>query len=262
MSTRKIIVTRPYGGSAVARAVREDAARAAAASRGRRQASYALHRLIGTMPGTGRPLLATGRGVVGVGEVKFFDVDISDSAALPVVTAVAGAEPAAGFTGLTEINCVAQGATSYNRIGSKIQVKSIQLKVGYRLIGSAPVSTLVRFLVVYDRQPNGAFPAIGDILSDNISTAPSFHSGINMANKDRFIIIRDQYRPLCVAGGNVAVVSEFIKLRQDTQFKSNTSTIGDITSGALYYIACTQDVGSGTSAAQQVFAHTRIRYFD
>lgn len=254
MSTRKIIVTRPYGGSAVARAVREDAARAAAASRSRRQASYAFNRLIGTTPGTGRSLMATGRGSMGVGEVKFFDTDVIDPAAsLPVIGSVTASEPGVAFTGITVVNKVLQGASSYNRIGNKIQIKSIQFRA---TLFTSAANGQARVMIVYDRQPNGAFPGIQDILSDNISTAPGYHSGVNMANRERFLIMRDQFLNFSSVGETNHTLNMFIKTKSDTTFKASGNTIGDISSGALYLVAF------ASGAVYMTDAHFRLRYFD
>lgn len=263
MSTRKSVFAKSYGGGAVSRIVKEDIARAAAASRNRRQASYALRRLIGATPGTGRSLMATGRSSLGVGEVKFFDVDVAGPAAgLLNVGSVTGAEPGVAFTGLTELNCVQQGASSYNRVGAKIMIKSIQVKTTLRLQGTTPVPDAIRFMVVYDRQPNGAFPLISDIISDNISTAPGFHSGVNMSNKDRFHIVRDQYRTLSPAGSTSVVLSEFIKTKLDVQFKASSGNIGDITTGALYFIVMALQTPSAATYVQMSDLHSRIRYYD
>lgn len=263
MSTRKIIVTRPYAAGATIRQVREDAARAAASSRQRRQASYSLNRLVGTTPGTGRPLYATGRGSMGVGEVKFFDVDVANPAAGLLETAsVAATVPTNAFVGITQLNSVLQGATSYNRIGAKILIKSVNVRGTFRLLGTAPVSEAFRFMIVFDRQPNGAYPSLASVLSDNISGATSFHSAINMSYKDRFVILRDQYRTLSPAGNTALVISEHIKTKLETQYKANAGTIGDISTGALYLICFALTAPGAASYIAMDDFHSRLRYFD
>lgn len=266
MSTRKSILSKSYGGGAISRIVREDVARAAAASRGRRQASYALRRIIGNTSGTGRPLLANGRGTLGIGEVKFFDTDVtnpvvSDPYGLQLVSSATSAEPANAFAGLTVVNKVLQGATGYNRIGNKIQIKSVHLKFTVRAAGSSPGTNQMRYMVVMDRQPNGAFPLLSDILSDNISTAPGFHSGINMANRDRYVVMRNQYRSFSPAATNTYVVDEYIRCKCDTTFKASGNTIGDISSGAIYFIAFAETSASTSYVTLSDF-HSRIRYLD
>ena len=88
----------------------------AAARSGRRQASYAANRLVAIPRGV--PMYAVGRSQLARGEVKFFDLTIAS----PVTTGPyglqmtsappSGAEPSTAFAGITELNCVEQGATS------------------------------------------------------------------------------------------------------------------------------------------------------
>lgn len=235
-----------------------------AARSGRRQASYAANRLVAIPRGV--PMYAVGRGQMARGEVKFFDLNIASPAAgtfglFAASTPPTGSEPAVPFTGITEFNCVPQGATSYNRIGTKILIKSIDFRCVFSMNGTAPTHNSVRYMIVYDRQPNGAFPAFSDIFSTNISTAPTFFSGVNMANRSRFIILRDRVQTLDPDGSGTFSVKEFIKTKLETQFRTNTGNIGDITTGALYLVAISL-TGSAASYSTMGSATFRIRYFD
>jgi len=230
----------------------------------RRQASYAANRLIAIPRGV--PMYAVGRGQMARGEVKFFDVAvlpsvISNPYGLPLVASVTGAEPATAFAGLTEINCVPQGATAYNRIGTKIQIKSIKLDGQFHMGGSAPTHNTFRWMLVYDRQPNGAFPLISTILSQNISTAPLFTSGVNMANRSRFVILRDQYVAMDPDSNGLVNVSAFVKTKLETQFSTSSANIGDITTGAIYFIAFAM-FSAATSFIANNNIQARIRYYD
>jgi len=260
-----IIVARTPVSRAQFKTVGQLRADEAAARSGRRQASYAANRLVAVPRGV--PMYAVGHGQMGRGEVKFFDVFVtgpvtnSPYGLQAVHIPPTGAEPATAFAGITELNCVQQGATSYNRIGTKILIKSIDFRCNFFLAGTAPSYAGVRYMLVYDRQPNGAFPAMSDIISENISTAPTFHSGVNMANRSRFVVLRDRMLTLSAGTDNISVCKEFIKTKLETQFKTNTGAIGDITTGAIYLIAFATLSGSA-SYAQLSNAHCRIRFFD
>jgi len=259
-----IIVARTPVSRAQFKTVGQLRADEAAARSGRRQASYAANRLVAVPRGV--PMYAVGHGQMGRGEVKFFDVNIASPSAgtfgLFVPSAPpTGSEPAVAFTGITELNCVAQGATSYNRIGTKILMKSIDFRAIFSMTGSGPTQSTFRYMIVYDRQPNGAFPAFSDILSTNISTAPSFFSGVNMANRSRFIVLRDRIQSLDADGTGTVSVKEFIKTKLETQFKTNAGNIGDITTGALYLVAFAL-TGSAVSYINMSAPTCRIRYFD
>jgi len=261
MQRRAQIVGLYKPGPTMGQIITRDAQRNREAAKSLRQASYAAARLVAAPRGV--PMYAVGHGQMSRGEVKFFDVNVALAAVgLPLPAAPpAGAEPAAAFTGITELNCVQQGATAYNRIGTKIQMKSIHFSCLLSMGGSAPTSNSCRLMLVYDRQPNGAFPALSAILSDNISAAPAFTCGVNMANRSRFVILRDQYFAFNQAGVTIQPVSMFVKTKLETQFSSNAGNIGDINSGALFLVA----MGFTNSAAcsiQAHSAHSRIRYFD
>lgn len=199
-------------------------------------------------------------------EIKFFDCAVTAPAiggfGLPLYTTPpSGSEPGVPFTGITEVNCVAQGATSYNRIGTKIVIKSIKFDSTFTLRGSAPSNCVFRWMIVYDRQPNGSFPSFSSLLSDNISTVPSLYSGVNMSNRSRFLVLRDQIVPLDAEQLQIHHASAYIRTRLETQFTSTTSTIGDITTGALYLVAFS-NVNAATDYVSMTNCHFRIRYFD
>lgn len=262
-----IIVTRAPVTQTQFRTLAQVRADESAARSARRQASYAANRLVAIPRGV--PMYAVGRGQMGRGEVKFFDVTItnpvtSNPYGLQQTSAPpSGAEPSTPFAGITELNCVEQGATSYNRIGTKILIKSILFQACFSVAGSNAGNDLVRYMLVYDHQPNGAFPTFSTILSANIGTAPNFYGSVNMSNRSRFIILRDRIQAIDPDGGNGGMISvkEFIKTKLETQFKSSTNTIEDITTGAIYLVAFALS-SSAITYVQMSSGSCRIRYFD
>ena len=157
------------------RAKAKNAARLAAATAGRAALVSAAR---GPFPAGIQPLY----GRPSTQEVKFFDCSVTAPAVggfgLPQYnTPPIGGEPGVAFVGITEVNCVPQGAAAYNRVGTKIVLKSIKFDATFFLRGTSPTNAVVRWMIVYDRQTNGAFPSFASILSDNISTAPGRSSG-------------------------------------------------------------------------------------
>ena len=203
-------------------------------------------------------------------EIKSFDQIVSNAGPNYWTTApnVLGAEPNV-FTGLTEINLVRQGATFYNRIGNQITVKSIACSFGIvqDSLSNTGHTWRWRYMIVYDRQPNGAFPGITDIISDNDTGACTFDSGITIANKSRFTILRDRRGVIDDAGVAAVQVNEYIKCNLSVEYKANGGTIGDISTGAIYLI-CFADFNGGAGLRLQFMptsaqgATTRIRYSD
>lgn len=167
-------------------------------------------------------------------EVKSFDSSVAGGA-LPAIGAAVGAEPGVAFAGFTELNCIPQGATVANRIGNKVVCKSLHIK-GTIYNNNTALLAVARLMVVYDKQPNGAFPAMADILVEQPAGAPLFYGSLNIANKSRFQVIRDGFYNLDSAQSNIHTFNLYCKGRWETEFGANAGTIGDFRTGAIYLI--------------------------
>lgn len=176
------------------------------------------------------------------------------------------------------LNGVQTGAGFFNRVGSRIEMKSLHFRGPLTALATG-VQTHGRILIVYDRQPTGALPVIADILQarDQAGAATTTSvSEINLDNRDRFTIIRDMtfflpsqtYTAAVLTNGpnyptdsNDYDINEFVKLKGlTTHFKSSTNptAIADISTGALY--ACF--VSGGTDSAWNTSMGFRLRYND
>lgn len=154
------------------------------------------------------------------------------------LTSVAGIGGTNAFTtGMAVLNAVPQGANFYNRIGSKIICTSVQVRGTLCLQAASGVDRIItRILVVYDRQPNGAFPTYADVLATN-DAAPVFDSGINMQNRSRFTVIRDFYFSINQAETTQKSFSFWSRCNLETEFGNSTGLIGDIKTGSILLIA-------------------------
>lgn len=208
-------------------------------------------------------------GVSGRGEIKCFDQAVAPAVntspyGLQGPTDATSAEPGTAFVGITCLNEIQQGATSYNRIGTKILMKSIQLRCVLSVAGSNTTSAqgTARVCLVYDRQPNGAYPTLSTIFSSNVSGTPAFNCGVNMSNRDRFVILRNKFIPLFIGASSIYHLDEYVKTRLETQYRTTTGAIGDITTGALYLVAFAASSGTATSFVPFSSVNARIRYYD
>lgn len=194
-------------------------------------------------------------GRTGLSEVKSFDC-VWAGGNLVQIGPAAGAEPAAAWAGFTEINCIPQGATVANRIGNKVVVKSIHLKASIvnQVLANASAA---RIAIIYDKQPNGAFPAITDILIDQPLGAANTYSGLNIANKSRFTMLRDQFFNLDAAQGQIHTINWYIKGRWEVEYGANAGNIGDFRTGAIYLFG----IYAGSVINLNV-GSARIRYYD
>lgn len=184
---------------------------------------------------------------------------------------------------VTPINVIRTGSTFCNRIGRKIEMRSVRINGILDVIRASSDGEYLRIIIVYDRQPNGALPAIADIIQDtdqataNTTNALS-HANVN--NVDRFQLLRDfQITPPIISaftsGGNFTVQQNidplcpvfkfdaYVKLKGlTTQYKADSSpaVIGDIASGALYLV--TYGTAASGSNAFALNATVRLRFED
>lgn len=181
------------------------------------------------------------------GELKFLDTSNSVSPTFAVSTFSAG----------QLLNGVANGTDASTRIGRKLTIKSLLLKYQWQLAPTSTGGSPLRILVVYDKQANGAAPAITDIL-----LADNFNSPNNLSNRDRFVTIFDRITDPVSTGDQFAIADvNFKSLELEQMFNAGSAgTIADITSGSIYLFVA-QMGGIGT--ANPFFAYrSRIRYTD
>lgn len=180
-------------------------------------------------------------------EKKFIDVSSpsTPSTALPT------------FSSGVLLNGLATGTSASDRIGRKIIMKSIFLRYAYQLQSTTTGGSPLRILVVYDKQANGAAPAITDILlTDN------FSSNNNLSNRDRFVTLMDHMTDVVSVGNNYSVQGTVSRaLNLETVYNDLlTNGITAIASGSIYcFIAQT---GGALTAAPALTGRFRIRYTD
>lgn len=186
-------------------------------------------------------------------------------------------------TGIVVLNLVQQGTGSWNRIGRKILLKSLRLK-GWAIFTSEPgasgavVSNSVRFVVVWDKQPNsGTIPTFDTIFGITTQTGTETVTNIlnppRYDNMDRFRILKDwtiDWNPTGFSGTGTnpelagrTAFDEYLKLNNiETLFSntSNPSTIADISTGALYLVM--RAANASAEANVEIDGMARLRYTD
>lgn len=198
-------------------------------------------------------------------EVKCRDlnIDFDTPGTLVGVASVAGRAGDNLFdTGMVLLNPVSTGTKFSERIGSKINVKSIALQGCFKQLVDSTNVAYARYLIVYDRQPNGAYPTIDEILRTN-DTNTDFNSGVNMVNKSRFKIIRDKRITVDSGCGLQFSVNEYCKGNWECEYGTSTNLIGDVRTGAILFVAFQAGAGTGGGAALiPTEFKSRVRYWD
>lgn len=170
----------------------------------------------------------------------------------------------AGLILNVSLNLIPQDTTESGRIGRKVIIKNLYLH-GQIILPStntaASTSDIIRIIYYIDKQCNGATAQVTDIL-----TTADFRSFRNLANQERFIILKDKFYDLnaqCQASGTAQTTGDlafhikmYKKLDLPVEFSSTTGAITEIKSNNIGVLAISEG-GVG-----QVGYTTRIRYTD
>jgi len=163
---------------------------------------------------------------------------------------------------LSLLNGMAQGPDIDERLGNKIVMKSIEIKLAISNEASNPAfKTYGHFMVVYDRQSNGVAPNVTDVIASTVNGMK------NIGNRDRFLILKDWMMDLNTFGSAATGVTNlnwykhvFINLKGlQTTYNGAAAGIGTITTGALYVYRMGQ-IAAGT-ADFDVSMVCRLRFY-
>lgn len=179
----------------------------------------------------------------------------------------------------TLLNAIRLGNNDYNRIGKDVKMQSMMLKGGVQFDNSAgnPTFDRLRYMVIYDRQTNGAAPVIGDIIT-SVSAAGVTSTTVwdqhNNDKADRFKILLDRAFTIpqeaqtgaTVAGQRVVGVvpfsfQHFLPLGGlNTKYFGDAADVSEITAGSLYFV--TYGVNAAAAANYIINCSIRVKYTD
>lgn len=156
------------------------------------------------------------------------------------------------------LNGIAAGDDSDQRDGRRVTLDSVSIRgdLFYAVTTSAHPADMVRMMLVYDKQANGAAPAITDILIN--ANADSHY---NQNNMGRFEVLWDQVWTLPQVPASTTSSVLFPKIKatkrvgRATQYSGTGNTVASIASGALYLVW----VGSQASGANNTVAELSVR---
>lgn len=170
---------------------------------------------------------------------------------------VSNSTQAFGQTGtVIQLTNLVQGLTDITRVGSQVKITSAYIQIYLTLNAIAPHS-IVRLLLVHDKQTNQAVYATSDLL-ETVGTASSIVSPLNLDNKFRFQILKDKRYVLSSAGPSNRVVKMFIPLQQLIRYDANAGTIADLSSSSLSLVLISDEATNMPNANYFV----RLRYVD
>lgn len=185
-------------------------------------------------------------------ELKFFDT-----------TKVATTAAAAGTIHNSSLCLVPQGVTESTRVGRKLTIKSIHVRLVCNLANSSSQpDDGVRVILFLDTQCNGASATVGDILE-----SANYLSWNNLANKNRFRTLHDEFIDITsTAGAYTGAAANFASKAYTKEIHKNVNipVQFDSTTGAITEIK-SNNIGLLTISDQggiTVRSYVRIRFSD
>lgn len=132
---------------------------------------------------------------------------------------------------LTLLNGVISGDDFNNRDGRRIFMKSIFMRGSVNAQAFGAAQGMSRLIVFYDKQTNGAAPAILDVL-----VTATVASQLNLNNRSRFQILADQTFFFSNTGEAIREVEVFRNLNLDAQYSGVTASVASIATGSIYML--------------------------
>lgn len=164
-------------------------------------------------------------------------------------------------TTMTLLNGLQQGTGASQRVGQTVTLRSLEIR-GYCAADTQAVNgQIVRWLVVLDRQANGAVPAAAtDILSTNNVVGMRA-----LTNRKRFKIILDQTYQLgpFLGDDSQSHFHHYLKFRRPVKEEFNVGNAGnvaDIATNSMYLLVLGTEAPGNTDALYAM--DVRLRFTD
>jgi len=155
------------------------------------------------------------------------------------------------------INLIAQGNAFNNRIGQKIFMKSIRLRVAIAF-GDTGAGEC-RVVMVYDHQSNGQPPSFNSIFANEFASNICY---LDTAQSMRYTLIVDKRYVLTNSGSNkMVIVDEYRKLNKIAMFYGSSGGFGSVQTGCLS-LMFVSNIAPAPSTPFAVQFSTRLRFID
>lgn len=143
-----------------------------------------------------------------------------------------------------------------DRQGRMITMKSINTNMTVTMHASAD-STQFRAMLILDTQPNGALPALSDILQ--FGSVPPVIGQRSVSTIRRFWVIKDKYMSMSSAGKNNFFYKHYKRFNVQTRYDASTAgDITDISKNSLFWLFLSnEDTNTPT-----LELNSQIKYID
>ncbi len=133
---------------------------------------------------------------------------------------------------ITNVSFLSEGDNAISRDGGQVKFTSFRLSYSLAINPSA-TTTLVRCLIVQDKQTNQAQFTLADLFFDATIVDVLFFP-YNVNNASRFNVLYDKLHALTINGSNRLITNTIHrKLNMKTRYDADDGTIADLTQDSL-----------------------------
>ncbi len=157
---------------------------------------------------------------------------------------------------IVQLSNIPQGDTTITRDGAQCKILSIDFNMHVVRNASAAV-TIVRLILVCDKQTNQAIYTSGDLLED-ITSNDNIESPLNLDNKFRFTVLWDRRFNLSAPYSGVGMVRKRVSMNKILRFDGSTPSIADLTSNSLSLL----QVSNESTNTPNITMFSRLRFVD
>lgn len=153
------------------------------------------------------------------------------------------------------VNDIPQGVTAGTRVGRSVSTNSVYYNYVLNF-GTGEVPNAIRHLLVWDRQSNGATPAVADVL---LPTAPPLVAPMNLDNRERFVVLSDERVTLSPNGEMIRFCNDYRRINQKSTYDPDVITNIPNTGGLFAYFFSDEVTADNQPT---VYGTWRVRYVD
>ncbi len=156
-----------------------------------------------------------------------------------------------------QLVALSQGDTAITRDGSQVKFTSLRFSYFIKIHASA-LNTMVRVMIVHDKQTNQAQATATDVLQDS-TPVDAIVSPYNIDNVSRFRILYDKVHGLSSVGSTSCVQRTIHKkLNLKVRYDGNAGNVTDLTQDSIFLILVSDEATNDPTISHQL----RLRYLD
>ncbi len=178
-------------------------------------------------------------------EIKNFDVPLT------------GGQTITDTALITQLSNIPSGDTTNARDGAQCKMVGIELSFVIHQSTSSAGATLVRVMLVQDKQTNQAIYVAADLLAD-VTSQDIIVSPRNLDNMRRFNVLFDKVFILNINGNTAVSFKHYFKRDIILRFDASTPSIADLTENSLSVLL----VGNELTNDPTIELISRLRFID